>query len=154
MREVEHLYCGDCKFFRVDADRHESFCKRIDHKQVRFAIPYFKCYDCNQSAGIICSDFVPATQYKQIVKEWKGFDEYWNNYVDQWLPYGNTDTTVGFTLNGDNKVRYYVKLMDFVNGTMFSQGGMLKWVYKRYYKQDRNPKGFGYTLVTISNADR
>lgn len=80
------------------------------------------------------------------MKEWNGFEEYWANYIEQWLPYRNTEKTISFFVNGDTDIKYMVKLMDFVNGTMF-EGNKLKAIEKVYYKQDRNPKGFGYKLV-------
>ena len=41
-------------------------------------------------------------------------------------------------------MRYGVRLMDFVNGTMMD-GDVLKAVEKTYYKQTR--EGFGYKLI-------
>ena len=119
MKEVENYHCGHCKYFRIDADRNESFCKRIDHKVVKFATPWFKSYDCNQYSGVVCSDFEPAPLYTYACNIWKGFDSYWKNYVKQWLPYENADTYIGFTLNDNTKIRYKVKLLDYVYGTMF-----------------------------------
>ena len=31
------LQCGQCKWFKVGADRTPSTCKRIDHKHIKFA---------------------------------------------------------------------------------------------------------------------
>lgn len=146
MREIDHYHCGDCKYFKVDADWSESTCKRIDHKTIQFGKPWFKSYDCNQHSGVICSDFIPAEWNTNAIKNWKGFEEYWGNYVDQWLPYRNTDILIPFIINGDTSCRYMVKLMDFMNGTMMD-GDKLKAVEKMYYKRDRNPKGFGYKLI-------
>ena len=115
--EVDNYHCGNCRYFRVDADISESLCKRIDHKSVKFYTPWFKAYDCNQGSGVICSDFSPAAWCVHAVKEWNGFDVYWRNYVDQWL--GRTDKTISFFVNGDTSVSYQVPLMDFVYNTMF-----------------------------------
>lgn len=145
-REVDHYFCGNCKHFKVDADRRESTCKRIDHKKIQFGRPWFKSYDCGQHSGVICSEFVPAAWCIHAVQEWRGFEEYWVNYVEQWLPYGNTDVTIPFFVNGDTETKYMVKLMDFVNGTMI-EGNKLKAVEKVYYKRDTDPKGFGYKLI-------
>lgn len=146
-KEVNNYHCGNCKYFRVDADRNESLCKRIDHKSVKFHTPWFKSYDCNQHNGIICSDFIPASWYINAVKEWNGFEEYWENYVEQWLPYKKTDTTVSFIINGDRSVSYQVKLLDFIYNTMFDEYGYLKAVSKRYYKRDKT-SSIGYRLIT------
>lgn len=119
----------------------------MDHKKIKFAIPYFKCYDCQQHAGTICSDFEPAAWCINAVKEWRGFDEYWANYVDQWLPYSDTNTYMSFTLNNDTSVRYHVKLLDYVYGKMIDDNGRLKAFEKIYYKQSRDPTSFGYVLI-------
>jgi hypothetical protein len=145
-REVENYHCGECKYFKVDADRNESICKRIDHKVIQFGRPFFKSYDCNQHAGTICSSFIPAAWCKNAIKEWKGFEEYWPNYVEQWLPYKNINALIPFFINGNTDISYMVKLMDFVNGTML-EGNKLKAKEKIYYKRDKGNHGCGYKLI-------
>lgn len=144
--DVPNLHCGNCKFFKVDADRNESSCKRIDHKTIQFGRPWFKSYDCHQHTGTICSDFLPANWCISIKNEWKGFDYFWPNYVQQWLPYGNIEMLIPFFANGDTDNKYMVPLMEFVNGTMLD-GNKLKAVQKVYYKRDNDPNGYGYKLV-------
>lgn len=132
--EVEHYYCGSCKYFHN--------CKRIDHVTIKFAVPWFKSYDKNQFHGCICADFEPAKWHIHAYQTWKGFDYYWPRYIEQWLPYGNTNKLVYFTLHDDTSVRYGVPLMDFVNGTMV-HGNVLKAVEKMYYKRTtKTPYGF------------
>ena len=90
--DVDNLRCNECEFYRVDADRNESLCKRIDHKRVKFAVPWFKSYDCDH--GCICSDFKPVEYYPAVYKNWQevgGFKKWWPLWVEQWLPYKNTD---------------------------------------------------------------
>lgn len=146
-RDVNNFHCGNCKYFRVDADWNESVCKRIDHKHIQFYRPFFKSYDCNQNSGVVCSDFIPAARCVNAAKEWKGFEEYWENYVEQWLPYSDTNVTISFYLNGNTDESYQVKLLDFVYGNMF-EGNKLKAVSKQYYKRCSNPNGCGYKLIT------
>ena len=134
--DVENYHCGHCKYY--------NNCKRIDHVTIQFAKPWFKTYDRNQFSGNICSDFEPADHCTHACKTWTGFEDYWPKYVEQWLPYSNTDVLVYFTLNGDASVRYGVKLLDFVYGTMFD-GNVLKASVKTYYKKTRD--GFGYKLI-------
>lgn len=141
--EVDNYHCGNCKFFRADADRNESLCKRIDHKTVKFYYPWFKSYDCNQHSGVICSDFIPASWCVHAVKVWKGFDIYWENYVKQWL---NTKT-VSFYINGDTSVCYQVPVMDFVYNRMFDKDGNLKAISRKYYKRSKK-SSTGYELIT------
>ena len=149
--EVSNLRCRNCKFYRVDADLQgrECACKRIDHKEIKFAVPWFKSYDCD--FGTICSDFLPNENYPAICREWEevgGFDGFWPLWVDQWLPYANTNKLVYFTLGNDTSVRYGVKLLDYVYGEMVSKG-VLKAVEKEYYKKRRVSEEFptGYELV-------
>lgn len=134
--DVEHYHCGSCKYF------HD--CKRIDHVILKFATPWFKSYDRNQFSGVICADFEPAQWCAYACQTWRGFEYYWPRYVEQWLPYKNTNTLVYFTIQDNTSVRYGVRLMDFVNGTMMD-GDVLKAVKKTYYKRTR--EGFGYKLI-------
>jgi hypothetical protein len=151
-KEVENYHCGSCKYFKVDADRSESTCKRIDHKTIQFSVPWFKSYDCGQFSGIICSDFIPADWCINAVKEWRGFEEYWYNYIKQWLPYSNTNTYISFIINGDKNIRYHVKLMDFVYGTMFDNN-KLKAYEKVYYKKNKKSSiGFELIIEPIMNG--
>lgn len=143
--EVDNYHCGNCKYFRVDADINESICKRIDHKLVKFYTPWFKTYDCNQHSGVICSDFIPASWCVHAVNTWNGFNEYWKYYVEQWLTIA--DKTVSFFINEDTSVSYQVLLNDFLYNTMFDSDGNLKAVTKRYYKRSKKSP-IGYELIT------
>ncbi len=144
-----------CKYFKVNADQEHvmSECERIDHKKIKFAVPWFKSYDCGQHS-IICSDFLPAKWCVSTYKEWTCFEDYWVYYLNQWLPYHNTNTTIAFTLNGDTDVRYHVPLLVYVYGDMIKNNKLMA-VQKSYYKQDRLPNGFGYKLIVepISGVD-
>lgn len=145
VEEYDNYCCGDCAHWKVgDCGKHLP-CKRIDHDTVKFATPWFHSYNGNQHSGCICSDFQPAAWNRSAVMRWPGFEAYWKSYVEYWLPYKNTDTTVSFTLHGDTSVWYRVPLMEFVNGTMI-EGNRLKAVEKVYYKKDRNSP-YGYALV-------
>jgi hypothetical protein len=146
--EAPNLTCGSCKYFLVNADMDsvQSKCKRIDHKKIKFAVPWFKSYDCGQNAGCICSDYEPAKWCKYTYEHWTNFDDYWKLYVEQWLPYSNTNTTKSFTLHNNTDINYKVPLLDYVYGNMID-GNKLKAIEKEYYKQDRNPKGYGYRLI-------
>lgn len=150
--EVSNLRCNDCKFYKANADmdKVESTCKRINHKTVKFAVPWFKSYDCD--FGTICSDFEPNPNYPALVKEWNelgGFQKWWQLWVEQWLPYQKIDKYVYFTLNGDTSIRYGVWLMDYVTGNMYNEDGSLKAETKQYYVRCKKSKShpIGYKLV-------
>lgn len=139
-----HYGCGDCKYFRVDADRNESLCKRIDHKKVKFAIPWFKSYDCGQHFHLPCNDFEPKHMEYADAKEWSGFDNFWNAYKEAWLPYKNEHKLTWFCLNDNKNVRYGVPIKSFVEGTMI-QNNKLMAVKKAYYKRVKD--FIGYELL-------
>lgn len=145
---LPNLSCGDCKYFNgmAELDNVKSTCKRIDHKIIKFAVPWFKSYDCGQYSHCICSDFEPAKWRVDVCKHWTNFEDYWKLYVQEILPYGNTDTTVAFTLHNNTKIRYEVPLLDFVYNHMIN-GNILNAIEKVYYKIDSDPKGFGYKLI-------
>lgn len=155
--DVDNLRCSECKFYRVDADRNESLCKRIDHKRVKFAVPWFKSYDCDH--GCICSDFEPVEYYPAMYKNWHdigGFINWWPLFVDQWLPYKNTEVLTYFTINDDTSIRYGVKLMDFVNGTMFKNGKLMaveKMYVKHHKRSPKHPTGYEIVKEVIDGVD-
>ncbi len=140
----ERYFCGDCVHWKLENGKHCP-CKRLDHDAVKFAVPWFKSYDANQHSGVICADFSPKPCKVWAVEHWTGFPAYWEGYVKEWLPYGNTNTLVYFTLNGDTSIHYGVSLMDFVNGTMM-EGNHLKAVEKIYYKKNRKTP-YGHSLI-------
>lgn len=140
-----HYGCGDCKYFRIDADRNESLCKRIDHKKVKFAIPWFKSYDCGQNFHIPCNDFEPKYMHYADAKSWDGFDNFWETYVKAWLPYQDENKLIWFCINNDTNIEYGLPMKVFIQGNMISDNTLLA-TKKRYYK--RTKEGFGYKLIT------
>lgn len=150
--EVSNLRCRDCKFYKPNAelDNIESICKRIDHKKIRFAVPWFKSYDCDH--GCICSDFKPKEWLVATCNEWEqvgGFDNWWSLWVEQWLPYQNTNVYTWFTIGNNTSIEYGVKLLDYVYGRLYRNDGRLNAQKKRYYKMHKKSKKYpyGYELV-------
>ena len=133
--EPERYKCGHCKHYRTG-------CKRVDNKIISFAKPYFKA---EANCGTVCCDFELKDYMVYAKQNWIDFDTYFKEYVENWLPYGNTNTLIYFCLNGDTSIRYGVKLLDYVYGNMYLSNGVLNAVEKMYYKQVRS--GFGYELV-------
>lgn len=134
--EPENYHCRECKYYHND-------CKRIDNAKVKFWKPWHQSDD-RQSARIVCCDFDLKDYMKYAKQNWINFETYWKEYVENWLPYGNTERLVYFILNDDYSVRYGVKILDFIYGNMYS-GDKLNAVEKMYYVQTR--KGFGYKLI-------
>lgn len=140
--EVDHLFCGSCKHFGHNSPGHTPCRKRIDHETVKFAVPWFKSYDCNQHSGVICSEFEPSSLCRFLAQTWRGFDYYWPRFVEQW----GAPRYIAFTLSGNTKVRYHVRTEDFVFGNLFVDG-RLKAYERVFYVQDRKSP-IGYRLVT------
>lgn len=135
------LQCGQCRWFKPNAEQPtvESTCKRIDHKKFRFAVPWFKSYDCGRSHGIVCRDFEPDFWCKWLREHWVSYDDYYQGDKPKGL--------VWLTINDDTSVRYGVWAEDFVNNTFLDEKGELKWVQKKYYKKSRTSPT-GYILTT------
>ena len=134
------LMCGDCKHFSVSADRQESKCKRIDHKTIKFAIPWFQLYDCGEFKCSICNDFVPQERCVWLHKNWTKVEDFIN------VPTLNNSDTVALTLNNDTSLCYYVSSYDWFYGSFLNKDGTLRWLKKCYYRQSRKSP-IGYELV-------
>ena len=132
------LQCGQCKYFKVDADRSVSTCKRLDHKHIKFAVPWFKSYDCGQYSGSVCRDFEPSDLVPWLKEHWISWDDYWEGE--------ELKGTISLVLDGDTSIRYVVSRKDFTDGTFLDADGNLKWIEKTYYKQSRKSPT-GYILV-------
>lgn len=132
------LQCGQCRFFNVNADRQVSTCKRLDHKHIKFATPWFKSYDCGQFSGTVCKDFQPSDTVPWLKDHWKGWDDYWDGEKQKGM--------IPLIIDNDKSVRYLVSREDFVNGTFLNSDGSLKWIEKQYHKQSRKTPT-GYILI-------
>lgn len=146
-----HLGCGDCKYCNPSAnmDSIESPCKRIDHKHIQFAVPWFKSYDCGQYSGGICSDFEPVEWKLWIYRHWK------SEFKDEKYSKGSSTIPryVALCLDKEQSIRYYVNAKDFYNNTFRDANGSLKWIKRCYYKQSRKSPT-GYKLVWEYNNEK
>lgn len=139
---LEH---GECVHFKVDADRNESTCKRLDHKHIKFWKPYFKSYDCGQFMGNVCRDFEPRKEsVPWLYNHWQGWDDYWDGEEPK------PNETIPLVLDGNFSVMYHVLKTDFINNTFLNDDGSLKWIKRQYYKRSRKSP-IGYELVTETN---
>lgn len=139
-----HLSCEQCRFFKVDADRTASTCKRLDHKHIKFTNPWFKSYDCGQFSGTTCRDFEPSDTVPWLKEHWISWEDYWSGEE----PTGK----MWLILDDDRSVRYAVRREDFSDGTFLDDQGNLKWIEKEYYKQSRKSP-IGYILVHERNEE-
>lgn len=144
-----HVGCGYCKYCDpcANMEGQESRCKRLDHKHIQFAVPWFKSYDCGQLSAIMCADFKPVKWSKYLYEHWTSPIDYAANGDESRIR-----GYVGLCLDGDQSVRYYVTMKDFWFNTFTNPDGSLKWVKKMYYKQSRSSPT-GYKLITEWRAD-
>lgn len=129
------LSCVRCKYGG-------DSCKRLGGTNFEFARPWFLC----QSNGTMCKDFEPAAYCRWLKQNWVSFDDYFGagNKFD--------GETVALCIDGYQSIRYYVRRIDFVNGTFVNGNGTLKWVKKQYYKMSRKSPT-GYELVKEVNNE-
>lgn len=146
---MEEYYCPNYKCHNCEHyGSFPNYCqKRIDHKTIEFAVPWF--VSCPSYNGHICSDFKPSLIHVYDLQNyWTNWESYWADYLENWFPYypkeKPEDKLIYFTLNGDKEIRYGVNLMDYINNSMID-GNRLKAVEKMYYKRTKD--GFGYKLV-------
>ena len=148
--ECYHVGCGSCKPFncRAELEGVESTCRRLDHKHLRFAVPWFKSYDFGQQSAIMCADFEPSENFKYL-------DEHWTSPID-YAANGDENRIRGkvyLCIDGDQSVRYAVSMHDFWFNTFRNDDGSLKWVEKMYYKRSRSSQT-GYELVREQKKER
>ena len=134
------LQCGQCKYFKVDADRATSTCKRLDHKHIKFAKPWFKSYDCGQFNSMVCDEFYPRDSCRWLKEHWISWEDYWDGEEPK------PTETIPLVLDGDFSVRYKVLKSDFITGNFLDDSGNLKWVEKEYYKRSKSSP-IGYKLI-------
>ena len=128
--DVDNFGCRDCA--------HKDQC---EWKKIPGMKPAKPAWSAEEYPGFPCSAFEPLPWHVRGCENWKGFWNWWNRYVDQWLPMPPDKTLVYFTVNNDTSVRYGVPLMDYVNRRMVSGSralATLKAVEKQYYKRAKN----------------
>ena len=141
--EVLRVSCGQCIYFKVNADLPHvtSMCKRLDHKHLQFALPWFKSYDCGKGWGGICREFEPdAMLHPDLAKNWQGYDAR--------FPEGQKGL-MGIIADGDTSVRYMVEKEKFADGSFLLADGNLDYVEKMYYRRCKPDAAhpLGYMLV-------
>ena len=140
--------CGSCVHFKANADMDgvKSECLRLDHKFIKFAVPWFKSYDCGQHSAIMCEDFYPNDS--------SGLKDHWTTPLD-YAAGGDIERIrnarggVWVTVGGNTSVRYMIPWIIFWKLPIgidenYEPSG---WTRKQYYKRDSNSPT-GYRLVT------
>ena len=128
----ERIGCNSCKLAK------QGKCKR-EYQRLTLSKPTFGCD--RFSTLRFCSDYDPCDWRVALKATWQGFEDWYAKYVADW---GQSAKTITFVLDGDENVRYHVKIEDFINGELF-ENGKFKAVLKEYYTKTR--KGFGHKLI-------
>lgn len=147
------LQCGECEHFQVDADRRtDTTCKRLDHKKYKLAVPWFKSYDCGQYNQCICSDFSPVKHSVWLYNHWTNIEDWIAGYEKEEKRSFFDNKFVSLCINGDTKIRYYVRKKDYFYNDFIDADGNLKWVKRCYYKKSRKSP-IGYNLICEYKED-
>jgi hypothetical protein len=152
-----HYKCSDCRFCNIC--NYKCPCdKRIDHQKIRFALPWFKSYQGDEFPA--CKEFQPNEWQRWDYKYWRGWEDYFERYKKEHFGYYKGDipekqiekTLLWFVLNGNKKIRYGVKYMDWVNGTLM-EGNKLKTVKKMYCKKDKIDLGIQLYKIVYEDIE-
>lgn len=151
--ECPHYRCKNCIHFKFVTPQNPHGCThRFDHAKMEYAHPWF--VNVPEERGCICRDFEPNGGYPAAIPYWHGYDHYieWRERQEvedcggeeRYNRLKTQNNLIGFELKQEPDVRYYVRLEDYVNGTMWDDN-RLKAVKKGYYK--RTKSGFGYKWI-------
>lgn len=130
--------CGQCQYFRTDK------CQ-IDHKHVRFAVPWFKSYDEGQFNSVICHLFDPSDTVPWLKRN---FPDVNRNEFDNY--FSHISEYIYLTVDNDTHVRYAVHRRNWYYGDYMNEDGTLKWCYRRVFKKSKQSPT-GYTLLKEYN---
>lgn len=138
--ECCHVGCGSCAHFNFGSNPGvASTCKRLDHKMIQFAVPWFKSYDCGQFSAHMCSDFKPDSMSKWLAAHWPGTDAYVGEIPENKLMW--------LVFNGNKEVRWAVKTKEFYDGSFINADGTVRCYGKQYYRKCKESP-LGLKLVT------
>ena len=130
--EIWSTGCNSCVYYQN--------CKRLPSDRLGFSHSCFISSDGKAPLGrTLCSDFTCSKRHPAKYKAWQNFSAWqWYNM------FGRDYAKIGYVLDNDQSIRYYVNYKDFYSGNLIVDG-KFNAVEKMYYKQVR--RGFGYELV-------
>jgi|SRR5699024_6930697 len=151
--ECPHYSCKDCSHFKFVTPQNPCGCnRRFDHSKMEYAHLWF--VHVPEENGYICREFEPDGSYPAGLPYWHGYDHYveWRKRQaieeyggeEKYNRFEHPEHLISFELKQEPDVRYYVRLEDYVDGTMWD-GNKLKAVEKGYYKRTRS--GFDYKWI-------
>ncbi len=142
---VDRLFCSCCIHRdHSSVSLSKGTCKRELLPKLRFSASPFSCDRFGSRS--ICSDFSPTSWCVAIINNWKGFDNYYQNWLKYWKPKGVEHDYMSYILNGEENINYHIKYEDFVFNRLFRLDGRFNAFRRQYYK--RKKSGFNYELVT------
>ena len=126
--EIWSTSCSSCVHYRN--------CKRLPSDRLGFAYSYFVSPSSKIPLGrTLCSDFICTKRHPAKYKAWQNFSAWqWYNM------FGRDYAKIGYVLDDDRSIKYYVDYRDFYSGNIIVDG-KLNATEKAYYKQTR--EGFG-----------
>ena len=162
--ECPYYKCKNCIHFKFVTPQNPHGCThRFDHAKMEYSHPWF--VNVPEEGGRICRDFEPNDGYPAAIPYWHGYDHYieWRERqeVEDYGDYGGEErynrlktqnNLIGFELKQEPDVRYYVRLEDYVNGTMWNNN-RLKAVQKRYYKRTKSGCGYEWIREKIDGVE-
>ena len=147
-----HYKCKDCKYFKF-AGPGGGCDHRFNHDKMEYARPWFD--NVPEENGYPCSDFEPDDMYPAALPYWHGY-KHWREWMnrqneEEWAEAGrvykridDNEELIGFRLKQAPHEFYFVKLKDYIDGTMFD-GNKLKAVKHHYYKRTKD--AWGYKMI-------
>ena len=140
----ENYRCRDCKHFRfVNRNEPNSGCqRRIDWYNITYGGPWFCCTP--EELPFPCNEFEPSNIHVYGKSVWKGYDDWLNKWIIYWNNGKPLRDKMRFHVKGE-KIDYYAKTSDWINGTMYDNEGNPKWIELSYLKKTR--EGYGYKRV-------
>lgn len=98
---------------------------------------------CSCLPSIPCRHFKPV--FRVFEAQTRDMSRWLTEFERQWMPRPVSMSTVSLVIDGNQNVRYQVRLSDWIQGSIFA-GSKLKTISKVYYKRTRD--GAGYRVVT------
>lgn len=140
--ERERVRCRHCIYYKnATKDPLKIMpCKMIDHDTLRFAKQTFTLYITTFGNQLPCKYFEPNGGNIHLYFEWKGFDDWYRDYVEErsllYINYSKCWLT-GFNIKSHGDCIYYIPYLDFAYGSMFDADGKFKAIEKWYLKRNR-----------------
>ena len=105
--EIWSTGCNSCVYYQS--------CKRLPSDRLGFSHSCFISSDGKAPLGrTLCSDFTCSKRHPVKYRAWQNFSAWqWYNM------FGRDYAKIGYVLDNDQSIRYYVNYKDFYSGNLF-----------------------------------